>query len=93
MAGAEGTEKLNAVFAKAPAWLVWFTRGDIAGHILGHNVPDLSSKSRYARPNPAFSELPEGAFEWRLVRDGAEDESLTLRYVRGSVRSRHFRTI
>ena len=45
--GANETEKLNGVFAKAPAWLLWFTHGDIQGHVLGLNVPDFSSKSRY----------------------------------------------
>jgi hypothetical protein len=29
--GVDETEKLNAVFAKAPAWLLWFTHGEIAG--------------------------------------------------------------
>jgi hypothetical protein len=41
-------------------------------------VPDLSSKSRYARPSPTFSKLPDGPFEWRLLLDGVEDEFLTM---------------
>jgi hypothetical protein len=44
--GADETEKSNSVFAKEPAWLVWFTHADIHAQILGLNVQHLSSKSR-----------------------------------------------
>jgi hypothetical protein len=76
--GADETEKLNAAFAMAPAWLLWFTHGEVAGVYLGLNMPDFSSKSRFARPRINLDHLPEGPFEWRLLPDGAEDEFLTI---------------
>ena len=71
--GADDREKLNSVFAKAPLWLLWFTHADVMGVILGLNVPDFSSKSRYERPTSA-GHLPEGSFEWRRRPDGGEDQ-------------------
>jgi hypothetical protein len=67
-AGTDETEKLDAVFATAPLWLLWITHGDVAGHVLGLKVPDLPSKSRFARPKAAHH-LPEGSFEWRRLPD------------------------
>ena len=49
--GADETEKLNAVFAKAPAWLLWFTHAEWPILGLGLKLPDLSSMSRFARPD------------------------------------------
>ena len=74
--GADETEKLNLVFASAPAWLLWFTHGDVIGALLGLKVPDLSSMSRLARPDISISwrRLPDAPFEWREFPDGAEDE-------------------
>jgi hypothetical protein len=74
--GADETEKLNRVFASAPAWLLWFTHGDVIGALLGLKVPDLSSMSRFARPemSTSWGRLPDGPFEWREFPDGAEDE-------------------
>ena len=74
--GAHETEKLNLVFASAPAWLLWFTHGDVIGALLGLKVPDLGSMSRFARPDISISwrRLPDEPFEWRKFPDGAEDE-------------------
>jgi hypothetical protein len=72
--GADETEKLNAVLAKAPAWLLWFTHGDAFDSLFGLQVPDLSSKARFARPKISFGQLPDGPFEWRRLANGAEDE-------------------
>jgi hypothetical protein len=71
--GADETEKLNAVLAKAPAWLLWFTHGEVCGSVFGLKMPDFSSKSRFARPR-IFSKLPDGPFEWRMLANSAEDE-------------------
>jgi hypothetical protein len=75
--GADDTEKLNAVFAKAPRWLLWFTHADVMGHIIGLHVPDFSRKSRYERPSIA-ARLPEESFEWRRRSDGGEDQFLII---------------
>jgi hypothetical protein len=69
---ADDTAKLNAVFANAPRWLLWFTHMDVMGHVLGLHVSDFSSKSRYERPRIA-GHLPEESFEWRRRSDGGED--------------------
>ena len=37
--GADETEKLNAIFEKAPLWLLWFTHCDVYGRILGLKLP------------------------------------------------------
>jgi hypothetical protein len=71
--GADETEKLNAVFAKAPIWLLWFTHADVIGVVLGLKVPDLSTKARFGRPGITLV-LPDGTFEWRRLPDGAEDK-------------------
>ena len=41
--GADETEKLNAIFEKAPLWLLWFTHCDVYGRILGLKLPDFAS--------------------------------------------------
>jgi hypothetical protein len=68
--GADETEKLNAVFAKAPTWLLWFTHADVIGAVLGLKVPDLSSKARFGRPSLTLVQLPDEAFEWRRLPNG-----------------------
>ena len=78
MPGADGTEKLNAVFAKAPAWLLWFTNAELTVICLGLKLPDLSSTSRFARPRGRGDYLPYGAFELRRLPDGEEDRILPL---------------
>jgi hypothetical protein len=54
--------------------LLWFAHADVISAVLGLEVMDLSSKSRFARPPLSFSELPDGPFKWRLLPGGAEDE-------------------
>jgi hypothetical protein len=76
--GAEETEKLNAVLAKAPAWLLWFTNAELSVMCLGLKLPDLSSMSRFARPEDCTDDLPDGAFELRRLPDGVEDQTLCL---------------
>jgi hypothetical protein len=71
--GIDETEKLKSVFARAPEWLLWFTHADVIGPVLGLEIPDLSSKSRFARPDISMLHLPDGSFEWRELPDGAED--------------------
>jgi hypothetical protein len=41
-------------------------------------VPDLSSKSCFARPDISIScaHLPDGPFEWRVLSGGAEDVAM-----------------
>jgi hypothetical protein len=67
--GADETEKLNAIFTGAPAWLLWFTHAEAPILRLGLKLPDLSSISRFARPD-RLGCLPDGAFEWRRLPDG-----------------------
>jgi hypothetical protein len=77
--GADETAKLNAVFAKAPLWLLWFTYAELPIVVLGLKLPDLSSMSRFARPERlGHHYLPDGAFEWRRLPVGVEDELLGL---------------
>ncbi len=76
--GADETEKLNAVFAKAPAWLLWFTHGEVPVLSLGLKLPDLSGMSRFGRPDDLRRYLPDGAFELRRLPEGVEDPTLSL---------------
>jgi hypothetical protein len=69
-------EKLNALLAKAPRWLLWFTYADFAGVLLQLNLPDGFDKSRYFRPQCGVH-LPKGSFRWRRLPDGTEDEWLS----------------
>jgi hypothetical protein len=75
--GADETEKLNAVFTEAPAWLLWFAHAEWPILGLGFKLPDLSSMSRFARPDLSDC-LPDGAFEWRRLPDGVEDRTISL---------------
>jgi len=74
--GAHETEKLNAIFAKTPPWLLWFTFGYEAGSILGLSIPDLTSVNRFARGGFPGSCLPEGPFELKPRANG--DEAVAL---------------
>ena len=56
--GADEKEKLDAVFASAPPWLIWFTFGDFTADTLGLRLPDLSSVTRFARPQAIFDRWP-----------------------------------
>jgi hypothetical protein len=71
--GADETEKLDAIFERAPPWLLWFTYGDVCARILGLELPDLSRVSRFARNKMTFFELPPGPFECRPWPDGVND--------------------
>jgi hypothetical protein len=73
--GADETEKLNAIFEKAPLWLLWFTHGDVCGSILGFKLPDFTSAHRFARREfKWFDALPGGPFEWRPLPHGETDK-------------------
>ena len=64
--GADEKEKLDAVFASAPAWLVWFTFADYTARLLGLKLPDLSGVTGFARPKANFDlwcGVPREAFE------------------------------
>jgi hypothetical protein len=74
--GADETEKLNAVLAKAPPWLLWFTHAELPVLFLGLKLPDLPSMSRFERPRSS-AYLPREAFELRRLPDGVEDRSLS----------------
>jgi hypothetical protein len=76
--GADERAKLNAVLAKAPPWLLWFTHAEFPVLLLGLKLPDLSSMSRFARRNGFGYHLPDGAFERRWLPDGVEDDRLGL---------------
>ena len=71
--GADETEKLNAIFEKAPLWLLWFTHGDVYGRILGLKLPDFTSAHRFAR-SKWFGALPGGPFDWRPLPHGETDK-------------------
>ena len=43
--GADETEKLNAIFEKAPLWLLWFTHGDVYGKSLVSNCRTLQART------------------------------------------------
>jgi hypothetical protein len=77
--GADEKEKLDAVFASAPPWLIWFTFGDYTAELLGLTLPDLSSVTDFARSKTNFDlwwGLPSGAFELRPWPDGPDNEPL-----------------
>lgn len=77
--GADEKEKLDAVFASAPPWLIWFTFGDYTAELLGLTLPDLSSVAGFARSKANFDlwwGLPSDAFERRPWPDGPDNEPL-----------------
>ena len=77
--GADEREKLNAVLAKAPPWLLWLTHAEFPILLLGLKLPDLSSVCRFDRPKvSAHHQLPDGAFAWRQLPEGIEDYKLGL---------------
>ena len=78
--GRDEKEKLNAVFASAPPWLIWFTFADYTAHLLGLQLPDLSSVNDFARSKVDFDVwwgIPSGAFERRRWPYGPESEPLS----------------
>jgi hypothetical protein len=78
--GVDEKGKLDAVFASAPPWLIWFTFGDFTADTLGLRLPDLSSMTRFARPQAIFDRwpaLPRGTFKRRPWPDGSDTEPIT----------------
>ena len=70
---------LDAVFASAPPWLIWFTFADYTAKLLGLTLPDLSSVAGFARSKANFDLLygfPSGAFERRPWPNGPDNEPL-----------------
>ena len=77
--GADEKHKVDAVFAAAPPWLIWFTFADYTAKLLDLRLPDLSSVTGFARSKAAFDrlwDLPEGPFEQRPWPDGPDNEPL-----------------
>ncbi len=71
--GGDEKAKLDAIFVRAPPWLLWFTHGDVYATILGIKIPDLSSVNRFARDRFGVC-LPKGPFECRPLPDGVYDK-------------------
>jgi hypothetical protein len=72
-------DKLDAVFASAPPWLIWFTFGDYTAELLGLTLPNLSTVTGFARSKADFDRwfgLPSGAFERQPWPDGPDKEPL-----------------
>ena len=84
--GVDERAKLNAVFKAAPPWLLWFTFADYTAMVLGLELPDFSSISRFARSRDVFDTwwgLPREAFlrhPWprSLVQDPLSRTDLSL---------------
>ena len=77
--GADEKEKLDAVFATAPPWLIWFTFADYTAKLLGLKLPDLSDVIGFERSKENFDRwwgLPSGAFDRRPWPDGPDSEPL-----------------
>jgi hypothetical protein len=78
--GIDERAKLNAVFAAAPPWLIWFTFADYTAALLGLKLPDLSSVTGFARSEEMFDRwwgLPEDAFECHPWPNGPDCEPLS----------------
>jgi len=65
-------EKLDLIFETAPAWLIWFTQGDMIAAMFGLKLPaDFLSVVKFARPRDLTSPaLPSGAFEYQPWPEG-----------------------
>jgi hypothetical protein len=77
--GADEKEKLDAVFASAPPWLIWFTFGDYTAKLLNLTLPDLSNVSCFERSEANFRlwyGLPSGTFERRPWPGGQDNQPL-----------------
>ena len=77
--GGDEKAKLDAIFVRAPPWLLWFTYGDLYARVLGIKIPDLSSVNCFMRGDSLWSKLPQGPFECRPFPDGAYDKFTTRR--------------
>jgi hypothetical protein len=69
--------ELNAIFESAPAWLIWFTKGDLTAEVLGLKLPpDMFSLVQYARTDRArFPALPREAFAYQPRRPDTPPET------------------
>ena len=70
---------MDAVFASAPPWLIWFTFADYTAKLLGLTLPNLSEVAGFARSKANFDllyGLPSGAFERRPWPNGPDNEPL-----------------
>jgi hypothetical protein len=76
--GADLIKKLNAVLARTPPWLLWFTHMDLHGAFLRQQLPDVSSMSRVDRRRYSLSPLPAGPFQCRLLPEGIEDRTYKM---------------
>jgi hypothetical protein len=77
--GRDEKAKLNAAFASAPPWFIWFTFGDYTAALLGLTLPNLSGVSGFTRSKENFNHwwgLPKGAFERDPWPYGPETEPL-----------------
>ena len=77
--GADEKQKLEAAFATAPPWLLWFAFADYTAKLLNLTIPDLSEVTRFMRTKAHFDiwwGLPRGAFERKPWPHGCEDEPL-----------------
>jgi hypothetical protein len=86
--GDDERQKLNFVFASAPAWLIYFTFGDYTAKLLGLTVPDLSDVSGFKRPREHFERwpnLPRGVFELVPLEKGFRNQLFTDKNLTSSV--------
>ncbi len=77
--GADEKQKLEAAFASAPPWLLWFTFADYTAELLNLAIPDLSEVAGFMRSKADFDiwyGLPRGAFERTSWPHGSEGEPL-----------------
>jgi hypothetical protein len=77
--GADEKEKLDAVFASAPPWLIWFAFADYTAKLLGLTLPDLSHETRFERSQEnleLWPGIPSGAFEPIRWFNGPKNEPL-----------------
>ena len=77
--GADEKQKLEAAFASAPPWLLWFTFADYTAKLLNLAIPDLSNVTGFMRSKANFDlwwGVPSGAFEQAPWPRGCQDEPL-----------------
>lgn len=87
--GVTEKEKLDAAFAAAPPWLIWFTGADYTAKLLGLTVPDLSDVSQFARSTlDVWYGFPNGVFEPQPWPHGPKNKRLVCTDLRLLVPSR-----
>jgi hypothetical protein len=77
--GADEKQKLEATFALAPPWLLWFTFADYTTELLNLAIPDLAKVTRSMRSKVNFQiwwGLPDGALERAPWPRGCGEEPL-----------------